>query len=152
MSAALLAYLHFVGVVALFALLTGERLLFRRDLPLADHRRLVAVDLAGGAAATLVLVTGLARVFTSVRGTGFYFGNPVFHAMGAAFLLAVLLALYPTRRLIVRARALRAGDDTPLAEPVGARIVTILNVELMLLLLALACAVLMARGIGLGSV
>lgn len=150
MSAALLAYFHFLGVVALFAMLFAERLLFRGDLPLVEHRRLVMIDLSYGAAATLVLVTGLVRVFTSTKGTNFYFGNPVFHGMGAAFLVAALLSLYPTRRLIVRWRALRAGGATPLDDGASRRIRAILSLEMLLLLLALLLAVLMARGIGLG--
>jgi putative membrane protein len=147
-SSALLAYLHFVCVIALFACLFAERLLFRPDLALADQRRLVLVDLAYGAVATLVLVTGVVRVFTSTRGTGFYFGNPVFHGMGALFLAAALLSFYPTRRLVVRWQALRRGDAAPLSAAVSARIVGILHIEMVLLLLALGGAVLMARGIG----
>jgi len=150
MSAALLAYLHFLGVAALFTTLAAERLLFRVDLPIAEHRRLVFVDLAYGGAATLVLVTGLARVFTSPKGTAFYFHNPLFHGLGAVFLVAALLSLYPTRRLITRWRALRAGDAASLDARVGGRVIVIFNLELVLLLLALALAVLMARGIGLG--
>lgn len=148
MSAALLAYLHFLGVMALFATLFAECLLFRCDLPLADHRRLVMVDLGYGAAATLVLATGLVRLFASPKGTAFYFANPVFHGMGAVFLVAALLSLYPTRRFIVRWRALRAGDTTAFDTRVTIRIRRIINIELALLLVALGLAVLMARGIG----
>lgn len=148
MSDALLAYLHFLGVIALFATLLAERLLFRRDLPLAEQRRLVIIDLSYGAAATLVLVTGLLRVFTSAKGTAFYFGNPAFHGMGALFLVAALLSLYPTRRFVARWRALRAGNGAAFDAQVAVRISHIISIELVLLLLALGLAVLMARGIG----
>jgi putative membrane protein len=148
MSAALFAYLHFLGVIALFATLFAERLLFLPGLSLAEQRRLVMVDLSYGAAATLVLVTGLVRVFTSAKGTAFYFGNPAFHAMGALFLVAALLSLYPTRRFVTRWRALRAGDVAVFDARVSVRISRVINIELALLLLALGLAVLMARGIG----
>lgn len=148
MTGVLLAYLHFVAVVALFALLAAEMLLFRPDLALAEQRRLVFVDLAYGAVVTAVLLTGIARMFATGKGLGFYFGNLVFHAMGAAFLAAALLSFYPTRRFIVRWRGLRAGATTAFDRPVATRIRRIFAAELALLLLALLGAVLMARGIG----
>ena len=58
-----LIYLHYLGVVALFALLFAQILVFRADLPVAVHRQLVFLDLADGVAATLVLVTGFLLVF-----------------------------------------------------------------------------------------
>lgn len=143
-----LVYFHYLGVALLFATLIAELLQFRPDLGPAEHTRLVRVDLAYGAAAVLVLVTGLARVFLPGKGPMFYFDNLSFHALGAVFLAAALLSLYPTRQIMLRRRALRTGDDTPLAAHVARRIRRILWAELLLLLLALWLAVLMARGIG----
>ncbi len=144
MTGILVAYLHFLGVAGLFAALVAELLLFRRDLALPGQRRLAVLDLAYGGIATLVLLTG--------KGTDFYFGNPVFHLMGALFLMAALLSLYPTRRFVARWWALRAGRSEPLTAAVGARIRRILWIELVLLAAAMLAAVLMARGIGLGYV
>lgn len=149
MTGVLLAYLHFVAVVALFSSLTAEMLLFRPDLALAEQRRLVFVDIGYGVAATVVLLTGIARLFATGKGLGFYFGNLVFHAMGAAFLAAALLSLYPTRRFIVRWRGLRAGAAAAFDRSVTMRIRRLFAAETALLLLALLGAVLMARGIGL---
>lgn len=148
MSQALLAYAHFLGVAALFAALTAELLLYRPDLARETQRRLVFVDLGYGAAATLVLVTGLLRVFLGGKGAAFYFGNPAFHLLGATFLVAALLSFYPTRRFLVRRRAQRAGDDAALDAHVTLRIRRIMLAELVLLFVALWFAVLMARGIG----
>ena len=147
MSTLLIVYLHYLGVAALFALLFAQTLLFRPDLALAEQRRLVLLDLAYGAAATLVLLTGLARVFLSGAAPGFYFTNPSFHLMGTAFLAAALLSLYPTRQFIRRWRALRTANRAPLTSAVSARIVRIQLTELALLLVALWLAVLMARGL-----
>jgi putative membrane protein len=146
----LVAYLHFLGVAGLFAALTAELLLFRPDLDLAAQRRLALLDLGYGGVATLVLVTGIARMFLTGKGVGFYFGNPVFHLMGGLFLLAALLSLYPTRKFVARWRALRIGRSEPLSALVAMRIRRILWVELVLLALAMWAAVLMARGVGLG--
>lgn len=150
MTGILIAYLHFLGVTGLFAALTAELLLFRPDLALAEQRRLAVLDLAYGGIATLVLLTGIWRLFLTGKGTGFYFGNPVFHLMGALFLVAALLSLYPTRRFVARWRALRRGNSEPLAARTAARIRRILWVELVLLAAAMLAAVLMARGVGLG--
>lgn len=140
-------YLHFLGVVALFALLFAQILLFRPDLAPADHRRLTFLDLAYGGVATLVLLTGLLRLYLSGTGTGYYLSNPSFHLMGAAFLAAAVLSFYPTRRFVVRWQAQRAGRDVPIAPDVAARIARIQLIELALLVLALWFAVLMARGL-----
>lgn len=150
MTGILVAYLHFLGVAGLFAALAAELLLFRPDLSLGEQRRLALLDLAYGGIAALVLVTGVARMFLTGKGTGFYFGNPVFHLMGGLFLAAALLSLYPTRKFVARWRALRAGRGAPLAAAVAARIRRILWAELALLTLAMLAAVLMARGVGLG--
>lgn len=148
MTTALVAYFHFLGVAALFATLFAEILLFRPDLPLAVQRRLVWVNIAYGVAATLVLVTGLLRVFGPGVAPAQYFKNPAFHLMGAAFLLAALLSFYPTRQYLVRLRRLRAGEAAALPDASAVRIERVLYVELALLLVALWFAVLMARGIG----
>lgn len=149
MSELVLAYLHSLGVGLLFAALFAELLLFRPDLGLAEHARVVRVDLGFGAAAALVLVTGVARVFLSGKGTAFYFDNLSFHALGTVFLVAALLSFYPTRQFMRRRQALRAGNTAPLSGRVTRRIQRILWTELLLLLLALWLAVLMARGIGI---
>lgn len=148
MTAALLAYFHFLGVVTLFATLFAEILLFRADLALTAQRRLVIVDIAYGVAATLVLATGLLRVYGPGATPAQYFKNPAFHLMGAAFLAAALLSFYPTRRFLVRLRALRGGEATAQDAAIAGRIERILYIELGLLLIALWFAVLMARGIG----
>lgn len=148
MTSALVAYFHFLGVVALFAMLFAEILLFRADLNLPAQRRLVIVDIVYGVAATLVLVTGVLRVYGPGVTPAQYFKNPAFHLMGAAFLVAALLSFYPTRRFLVRLRRLRGGDTTALDGTTAGRIERILYAELALLLIALWFAVLMARGIG----
>lgn len=143
-------YLHFIGVAALFSLLFAEWLLYRPDLVPAEHKRLVMIDLSYGVSATLVLLTGLVRVFASGTGAGFYFRNPAFHLMGAAFLAAAVLSFYPTRNFLRRHKALQAGERAALDAETGNRIQKIIYAEFALLLLALLLAVLMARGIGYG--
>jgi len=144
----LIEYLHFVGVVFLFAALFAEILLFRTDLGMDEQRRLVIVDIVYGVAATVVLVTGLLRVFGPGVAPAQYFRNPAFHLMGAAFLVAALLSLYPTRQFLLRLRRMRNGDRSVVDASTGIRIERILLVEQGLLLLALWFAVLMARGVG----
>jgi len=144
----LIEYLHFLGIVALFAALFAEILLFRRDLERFAQRQLVVIDIVYGVAATMVLVTGLLRVYGPGVVPAQYFRNPAFHIMGAAFLAAVLLSFYPTRRFLVRLREFRAGPAAPYSAVVATRIERILLIEMALLLIALWFAVLMARGIG----
>jgi len=149
MTELFLIYLHYLGVVALFSLLFAQILLFRANLSTTAHLQLVFLDLAYGMAATLVLVTGLLRVFVYGPGPGHYFQSLAFNLMGASFLVAALLSAYPTRRFILRWNVLRKGAAAaPLPELVAERIVRVQYTEFALLLLALWCAVLMARGSG----
>ena len=84
MAAALVAYLHFLAIFALFALLSVEHVLFKAPLDLARARSLMITDLVYGICAGLVLATGVARVLWFGKGAAYYMGNSLFHAKLAA--------------------------------------------------------------------
>jgi putative membrane protein len=143
---ALIAYLHFLSILAVASLLLGELLLYRPGLTLSQARLLGKVDLAYGGAALAALATGLLRVFA--KGASFYLDNPLFHAKWTLFVLIALVSLVPTVHYMRWRPALSEGR-APVISPGAFRLVRrLLLVEVHLLALMPLLGVLMSRGIG----
>ena len=110
MAAALVAYLHFLAIFALFALLSVEHVLFKAPLDLARARSLMITDLVYGICAGLVLATGVARVLWFGKGAAYYMGNSLFHAKLGLFILVGLLSIVPTVVFIKWRKTLKTGQ------------------------------------------
>lgn len=148
MAYAVAAYLHFVAIFLLFALLVLEHQLFRHPLSFKRARSLLRVDTAFGVAAGLVLITGAARAMRYGKGMDYYLNNSIFHAKIGLFVVVALLSIYPTITFLRWRPALKAGQ-IPVISPASARWVkAIIRIELLALLLIPLLASLMARGIG----
>ncbi|MGP0172085.1 DUF2214 family protein [Pseudomonas sp. NCHU5208] len=148
MITAFAAYLHFIAIFALFALLSVEHVLFKAPLDLQRVRSLMITDIAYGACAVIVLLTGLARVLWFGKGADYYLGNFLFHAKVGLFILAALLSILPTYVFFNWRKALRAGQ-VPEPNPRQIALVTwSIRLELLLLLVIPLLATLMARGFG----
>jgi putative membrane protein len=148
MAAALVAYLHFLAIFALFALLSVEHVLFKAPLDLRRARSLMLTDLAYGICAGLVLLTGLARVLWYGKGWAYYLHNSLFHAKVGLFILVGLLSILPTVVFLNWRPALKAGQ---VPEPSARQIALVtwcIRLELLLLLLLPLLAALLARGYG----
>ncbi|MDZ4191685.1 MAG: DUF2214 family protein [Pseudomonas sp.] len=148
MAAAFVAYLHFLSIFALFALLSIEHVLFKAPLDLSRARSLMITDLVYGICAGLVLATGVARVLWFGKGATYYMGNSLFHAKLGLFILVGLLSILPTVVFIKWRKTVKAGQvPAPSARQV--RLVTwSIRIELLLLLVIPLLATLMARGYG----
>lgn len=148
MAGAFVAYLHYLSIFALLALLSIEHVLFKAPLDLSRARSLMIADLAYGICAGLVLFTGIARVLWFGKGAAYYMGNSLFHAKFGLFVLVGLLSILPTLVFIKWRSAVKTGQvPTPSARQV--RLVTwSIRVELMLLLAIPLLATLTARGYG----
>ena len=148
---AVAAYLHFLAIFLLFALLVLEHQLFRLPLTLARARSLFRIDLAFGVVAGLVLLTGAARALRYGKGLDYYLHNSLFHAKIGLFVLVALLSIYPTVTFLGWRRALKA-DELPRIAPRTGRWVTLtIRVELLILLFVPLLAALMARGFGVNA-
>ena len=145
---AVIAYLHIVAVLLLFALLVLEHQLLRLPLDFPRARSLYRTDIAFGIVAGLVLVTGAARAMRYGKGLDYYLGNSLFHIKVGLFVAIALLSIYPTLAFYKWRPALKAGQ-TPTLSPNSARRVTlVIRIELLALLLIPLLAALMARGHG----
>ncbi|PIA72093.1 DUF2214 family protein [Pseudomonas sediminis] len=148
MAAALVAYLHYLSIFALFALLSIEHVLFKTPLDLSCARSLMITDLAYGICAVLVLATGVARVLWFGKGAAYYMGNSLFHAKVGLFVLVGLLSILPTLVFIKWRSAVKAGQ-VPEPSARQLRLVTwSIRLELLALLFIPLLAALMARGYG----
>jgi putative membrane protein len=143
----LLAYLHYLSIIATGSFLTAELILCRPPLGEAQLRQLTRVDIAYFVSALGALATGVLRLFFYAKGLGFYLPNPAFQAKLGLYVVVAVLSVRPTMRFIRWSRGLALGAGPPDAAEVRA-VRRLVHVELMLLALIPLMAVLMARGIG----
>lgn len=148
MAEAVAAYLHYLSIFVLFALLTLEHRLFRLPLDLERARSLIHIDIAYGLSAGLALLTGAARVVWFGKGLDYYLHNGLFHAKLGLYILIALLSGLPTFVFLNWRNALKAGQ-VPQPGPRQGKLVTLaIRLELLLLLSMPLLAALMARGFG----
>lgn len=147
-AAVLVAYVHFVSIIALGALLCCELILLWSGVGVREAKRLALLDLGYLIAAILVLASGLLRLIWFGKSPTFYLHNPVFWIKLALFVAIGLISIPPTRRFLRwRRAAIEAGSVPHPAEvALAGRYVA---VELALLACIPLAAVLAARGIGI---
>ncbi len=148
MSHAIAAYLHYLSIFALFALLSIEHVLLKPDPTLAQARSLIRVDLWFGIVAGTVLLTGLARALWFAKGPDYYLHNGFFHAKVALFVLIGLMSIVPTVRFLGWRPAVKAGVAPTVSAASVRQMIMIIRLELALLVLVPLPATLMARGLG----
>jgi putative membrane protein len=141
----IVAWMHYVSIMLMVASLLGEHLLLKPEMDVAQARTLQRLDIVYGASATIVLVTGLLRMFLE-KGPAYYNHHIAFHILFGLFVIAALLSIYPTM-VFLRWRAdTKAGRGQQLAAAQFKKIQMILRVEMTLLLLAPFFATWMAHG------
>ena len=142
----LFAFLHHLAAFTLVSAIAVEFVLIRQELTLGSARRLVAADAVLGAAATVLLIVGLLRVFYFEKGAAYYFQSHAFLAKFGLFILLALLSAIPTVEFLSWRVALNAGQ-MPRPEAKKLRMVTgVIHAELTGIVIILLCAAIMARG------
>ncbi len=145
---AILAYLHLLAILTLVVFLSSEAALCRVEWMNARVvERLGKVDLVYGIASGAVLLTGVARTWWGVKGTSWYWTNPLLHTKLALFVVIGLLSIKPTLMFARWRRELRATGALPSdGEVRQAR--RFVMVQAHLLVLIPLAAVFLARGFG----
>ncbi|MBA2675354.1 DUF2214 family protein [Ramlibacter sp.] len=145
---AFLAYAHLLAILTLVVFISSEAALCRPEWMNAKVvERLVAVDRVYAGAAIAVLATGLVRTCLGVKGTAWYWGNPLLHVKVALFVVAGLLSIKPTLMFARWRKALRAdGSLPPEADVRKAR--KLVMVQAHIVALIPLAAVFLARGFG----
>lgn len=148
-TTALMAFLHHLLAFTLTASIVYEFIAYRKNMSIAEMRRIQRVDLAYGISAGLLLIVGMLRVFFFEKGPNFYMNNPFFWVKMNAFLVMGLLSIEPTIRYIRWNRTLRQNAVPEISEPEYKRTRLLLWLEVIGIAVVLLAAALMARGIGM---
>lgn len=149
MTSALMAFLHHLAAFTLTGSILYELITFRKDLTLAEARRIQRMDIAYGVSAVVVLIIGLLRVFNYEKGAPFYAQNLFFWTKMAGFAFAALLSVYPTIRFVSWRKFFAKNQIPEISDQEAARIKLVLWLELVAIAVILFSAALMARGIGM---
>ncbi|RZI70505.1 MAG: DUF2214 family protein [Variovorax sp.] len=145
---AILAYLHLLAILTMVVFIASEAALCRVEwLNAAVVERLAKVDLVYGIAAIAVLATGVARTWWGVKGTAWYWTNPLLHVKLTLFIVIGIISIFPTLTYIRWRKALRASGALPVeAEIRKTRKLVMLQAHLLAVIPLVA--VFLARGFG----
>ena len=141
------AWLHYVSFMVLFAALTAEHLLTKKPLTAPEIKRVAILDAVYGSAFVVVVITGVLKLMYYGKGMGYYMKVGWFHAKLTVILLAFLVSLYPTFAFLKarkRARELPEGETIEL--PRGVK--HALRFQLLLIVLIPLFAAAVARAVG----
>ena len=110
----LLAYAHLLAILTLVVFISSEAALCRVEwLNAKAVERLAVVDRIYGFAALAVLLTGIARTWWGVKGTGWYWQQPLLHLKLGLFVAVGLMSIKPTLMFVRWRRELRASGALP---------------------------------------
>ena len=149
MISAIMAFLHHLAAFTLVGSLIYEHTTFRKDLSLAEARRIQRMDLIYGISAGFVLVVGLLRVFFFEKGAAYYAHNWFCWTKMVGFALAALLSIYPTIRFVSWNKFFANSQVPEISDQDVSRIKLVLRLELVAIALILFSAAMMARGVGM---
>ena len=149
MNSAIMAFLHHLAAFTLVGAILYEFITFRKDLTLAEARRLQRVDIVLGISAAFVLIVGLLRVFYFEKGAAFYAQNWFFWTKMIGFALAALLSIYPTIRFVSWNKFVAKNQAPEISDQDVSRIKLILRLEMLSIIIIILSAAMMARGVGM---
>ena len=148
-KSALVAYIHYLGIILCFGALLFERLTLKVDLNRKETISMIIADVIYGLAGVAILVTGILRVKYFGQGGDFYTQNPIFWVKVSLYILVGLLSLYPTATYILWAIPISKNKLPQLSENLVKRFKFIITTELIGFASIPFFATLMARGVGL---
>jgi len=149
MTSAIMAFLHHLAAFALTAAIVYEHITFRKDLSLAEARRIQIMDIVYGVSAGLLVIVGLLRVFYFEKGAAFYAQNWFFWTKMFGFALAGLLSIYPTVRFLSWRKFVARNQVPEISDQELKRIKMVLRLETLAIAIIIFSAAMMARGLGM---
>ena len=145
---AILAYLHVLAILTMVVFISSEAALCRVEwLNKAVVERLARIDMVYGIAAVTVLATGIARTVWGVKGSAWYWTNPLLHLKLTLFIVIGLISIFPTVTYLRWRKTLRASGTLP-AEADVRKTRKLVMIQAHLLVLIPLAAVFLARGFG----
>ena len=149
MTSAIMAFLHHLAAFTLVGVIIYEHTAFRKEMSIAEARRIQRMDMIYGISAAILLVVGLLRVFNFEKGASFYAQNWFFWTKMIGFALAALLSIYPTIRFVSWNKSFAKNQAPEISDTEFARIKMILRLELLGIVIIILSAAMMARGVGM---
>jgi len=146
---AVFSFLHFAAVFGIVGTLVAEWVILSPTPTYREATRLQQCDRWYGLSAMVLLIVGFLRVYYFEKGSAFYFANPFFQAKLGLFIAVGLLSIYPTVRFVKWRAAMKSGAAPTVPDAEYRTLRTVLRLELILLAAIVACAAMMARGVGL---
>ncbi|KWT97490.1 MULTISPECIES: DUF2214 family protein [unclassified Variovorax] len=145
---AILAYVHFLAILTMVVFIASEAALCRVEwLNAAAVERIARVDMVYGIAAIAVLLTGLARTWWGIKGTAWYWTNPLLHVKLGLFIIIGVLSIFPTLTYFRWRKAVRASGTLPDAAEIR-KTRKLVMIQAHLIALIPLVAVFLARGFG----
>jgi len=148
---AILAYLHILAILTMVVFISSEAALCRVQwLNAAVVERLAKVDMVYGIAAIAVLATGVARTWWGIKGTAWYWTNPLLHLKLTLFIIVGVISIFPTLTYFRWRKALRANGTLPDEADIK-KTRKLVMIQAHLIALIPLVAVFFARGFGAKS-
>ena len=145
---AILAYVHLLAILTMVVFISSEAALCRVEwMNKAVVERLARVDAIYGMAALVVLATGIARTVWGVKGSAWYWTNPLLHVKLTLFIIVGLMSIVPTMTYLRWRKQLRAGGALP-ADAEVRKTRKLVMIQAHILVLIPLFAVFLARGFG----
>ena len=148
-TSALVAYVHYLGIILCFGALIFERIILKINLSKNETISIINADVIYGIAGLAILITGILRVKYYGQGGEFYTSNPIFWLKVSLYVLIGLISLYPTTTYILWAIPLSKNKLPVISENLVNRFRIIIMAELVGFAVIPFFATLMSRGIGL---
>jgi putative membrane protein len=148
---AILAYLHLLAILTMVVFIASEAALCRVEwLNAAVVERLAKVDMVYGIAAIAVLATGVARTWWGIKGTAWYWTNPLLHLKLTLFIIVGVISIFPTLTYSRWRKALRSSGSLP-AEAEIRKTRKLVMIQAHVIAVIPLAAVFLARGFGARS-
>jgi len=148
---AILAYLHLLAILTMVVFIASEAALCRVEwLNAAVVERLAKVDMVYGIAAIAVLATGVARTWWGIKGTAWYWTNPLLHLKLTLFIIVGVISIFPTLTYSRWRKALRSSGSLP-AEGEIRKTRKLVMIQAHVIAVIPLAAVFLARGFGARS-
>jgi len=145
---AILAYLHLLAILTMVVFIASEAALCRVEwLNAAVVERLAKVDRVYGIAAVAVIATGVARTWWGMKGTAWYWTNPLLHLKLTLFVIVGVISIFPTIRYLRWRQALRTTGALP-AEAEIRKTRKLVMIQAHIIAVIPLAAVFLARGFG----
>jgi putative membrane protein len=145
---AILAWLHFVGILGVAGGLMTERFLLKKNMNQEEEMKINQADGIYGFSAFSLLITGYFRVTDFAKGWDFYRNEPIFWLKMSSVAVLGGLSFFPAIVFFRRDQARQRGQIlAPLSDKLVDRLSTLINAEILAVLTIPFFASLMARGV-----